>query len=128
MILNDIAQTSRSLVERPAPVHAELRGERDLNARDVVAIPDGLDKEGRETKVENVHDRLLPQIVIDPEDGVLGEHRARHRVELARRGEIAPERFFYDDARTLREPRVAESLNHLLEEGGRNREVVCRST
>src|SRR6478672_10308777 len=106
MILNDVAQTSRSLVERPAPVHAELLGERDMNARDVVAIPDGLEKGVRDTKVENVHDRFLPQIVIDPEDGVLGEHGARHRVELARRGEIAPERFFYDDARILRESRV----------------------
>ena len=122
--------TSRSapgaLVEAAALADAEVLGERDLHARDVVAVPDRLEERVGEAEVEDVHDRLLAEVVVDPEDRLLGEDRPGDRVQLDRRREVAAERLFDDDARVAREPRRAEALDHGLEQRRRDGEVVRR--
>ncbi len=124
MVLNHVAKATRTFIIRTATVHAELFGQRDLNARHEIAIPDGLEKGVRKTKVKDIHDRLLPQIVIDPEDGVLGKYRACHRIELARRGEITPEWLLHDDAGIFRQPRTTETQNYRFKKRRGNGEVV----
>ena len=47
-------------------------------------------------------------------------------VELDRRGEVAAERLFDDDARVLRQPGRAQALDHGLEQRRRNGEVMRR--
>ncbi len=115
VVLNHVAQAPRGLVEGAPPVHAELLGKGDLDTGDVVAIPDRFQERIGKAEVEDVHDRLLPQEMIDPEDRVLGEHRPRDGVEFARGGQIAAERLFDDDPRVVRQTGSADPLNHRLE-------------
>ena len=112
MVLNYVAQAPRGLVECAPAVHAELLGKGDLDAGDVVTVPDGLQEGIGKAEVEDVHDRLLPQEMIDPEDRVLGEHRPRDSVEFARGGQIAAERLFDDDPRVVRQTGSADPLNY----------------
>ena len=57
---------------------------------------------------------------------VLGEDGVRDAVELSRRGEVAAEGLFDDDARVLGQARGAQALDHGLEQRGRDGEVVRR--
>jgi hypothetical protein len=76
----------------------------DLDARDVVAIPDGLEERIREAEVEQVLDALLPEVVVDPENRQPIEYCMDPLVEGHRRGEVAAERFLDDDPRADGQP------------------------
>ena len=56
-----------------------------------------------------------------------GNTDLRDAVELARRGQVAAERLFDDDARMLGQARGAEPFDHRREERGRDGEVVRRA-
>ena len=73
VVLDDIANRADLLVELPARQHAERFGHRDLDAVDVVAVPDRLEERVREPKEQQVLHGLLAEVVIDPEDVGLGE-------------------------------------------------------
>ena len=126
MVLHDITQAARRLVERAAAIHAELLGEGHLDAGDVVAVPYGLEEGVGEAKIENVHDRLLPQIMVDPEDRIFRKQGARDGVELARGGQVATERFLHDHPRLIGEAGSPESLDHGREQRRGDREIVRR--
>jgi hypothetical protein len=124
MVLDHVAQAPGGLVEGAAPFHIERLGERHLHACHLVAVPDGLKERVGEAEIEDVHDRFLGEEVIDAEDRVLRKNGPRDAVELARRGEVAPERLLDDDARVLRQPRGAEAFDDRGKERRWNREVV----
>ena len=84
-------------VKLAAPFHAEALGHRDLHVLDVVTVPDRLEERVRESEVEDVLNRFLPEIVIDAEDRLFREVLVEHGVELACRCEVATERLFDDD-------------------------------
>ena len=65
--------------------------------------------------------------MIDAEDRVLRKHRPRDPVELARRGQVASERLFDDDARLIGQAGGAEPLDDRREQRGRDGEVVRRA-
>ncbi len=56
-----------------------------------------------------------------------GNTDVRDAVEFARRGKVASEWFFNNDARVLGQTRGAKALDHRLEERGRDGQVVCRT-
>ena len=56
-----------------------------------------------------------------------GKTDARDAVELARRGQVAPERLLDDDARVAGQAGGAEPLDHRREQRGRDGEVVRRA-
>ena len=114
-------------VKRAAVLHAEILGQGDLDAGHVVAVPDRLQERIGEAEIEDIHDRLLPEEVVDAEDGVFREHRPRDAVELPRRGQVAAERLFDDDARMIGQVRSTEPRDHRREERGRDGEVVRRA-
>lgn len=70
----------------------------DLDAVDVVAVPQRLEDAVREAQHENVLHRFLAQIVVDAVNVPLGENIAQQSVQLAGRFEVAPERLFDHDA------------------------------
>ncbi len=92
VVLDDVADDAGLLVELPPPRDPEALGHRDLDVLDVVAVPDRLEEGVRESEVEDVLDRLLAEVVVDPEDVLLGEGAVQDLVERARRGEVAAER------------------------------------
>ena len=75
MVLDHVAQTAGGFVKRAAALHAEILGQSDLHARDVVAIPDRLQERIGKAEIEDVHDRFLAEEVVDAENRVFREHR-----------------------------------------------------
>ena len=104
VVLHDVADGAGLLVERPAPLHAERLGHRDLHAMHVVTVPDRLQKRIRESKVDQVLHRLLAQEMIDAKDLRLVEVTEQHLVELAGTVEVAAKGLFNDDPRSLAQP------------------------
>ena len=128
VVLHDVADGAGGLVEAGAALDAEALGHRHLDACDVVAVPDRLEEAVREAEEGEVLDRLLAQVMVDPEDRLLGEDLVQLAVERLRGGEVAPERLLDDDPRPVgRATRVVQRLGHPAEERRRDREVVQRS-
>src|ERR1039458_6274852 len=68
-----------------------------------------------EAEIEDIHDRLLPEEVIDAEDRVFRENTLRDAVEFPRGGQVASERLFDNDARMIGQIRGPESFDHHFE-------------
>src|SRR5437773_6713900 len=126
VVLDDVADRAGLLVEAAAPLDAEALRHRDLHALDVVTVPDRLEERVREAEEQQVLHRLLPEVVVDPEDRRLVEHPVQRRVERLRRGQVAAERLLEHDARVARAARLPEPLDHGLEETRRDRQVMQR--
>src|SRR5699024_628780 len=112
MVLDDVAGRADAVVVSGPAAEADVLGHRDLHVVDVVAVPDRLEKLVGEPEREDVLDGLLSEVVVDPEDRVLGEHRAHHVVELAGALEIVTEGLLDHDAapRTVVRTRAASAL------------------
>ena len=127
VVLDHVAQTAGGFVKRAAVGHAKGFGQGYLHAGHVVSVPDRFQEGVGKAEIEDIHDRLLAEEVVDAEDRVFREHRPRHAVKLLRRGQVSAERLFDNNARILSQFRGTEPLDHRLEEHGRNGEVVCRT-
>src|SRR5487761_2267272 len=103
MVLNDVAQATGGFVEGAAALDAEILGQGYLDAGHVVAVPDWFQERIGEAEIQDIHDRFLREVVIDAEYRVLRKYRSGDAIERARRGQVAPERFFDDDARPVGE-------------------------
>ena len=114
VVLDHIPQTARAFIKRTAVFHSEIFRQGYLDAGDVVAVPDRLQERIGEAEIEDVHDRLFPEVVVDSEDGVFREYRPRHFVEFLRGGQVASERLFHDDSRVFSQFRGAEFFDHRL--------------
>src|SRR5262249_14327366 len=93
MVLDDVADRSRLLVEASAALHPEMLSHCDVHARHVVAIPERLEKRVRKAEVKEVLHRFLAEEVIDSIDRRFREGLVQRLVEGLRRREIAAERF-----------------------------------
>ena len=124
VVLDYIAQATRRFIKGSAPLDAEFFRERDLNAIDIVPVPDRLEKGVGEAKVQNVHDRFFAQIVVDPEDRPLWENGERNAIEFARGGKITAERLLHDDTGVVGKTGVAQSGDQRFKQARRNRQVV----
>src|SRR5690606_22329162 len=98
MVMDDVAQASRALIEGAPPFHSKGFCKRDLHTVDVIAVPDRLQKGVGEPEVQDVHDRFLAQEVIDTVDGFFGEDCACNPIEMLCRSQIAAERLLQDHA------------------------------
>src|SRR4029079_11824833 len=121
------ANRAHFLVEPSSSLHAEALRHRDLHARDVVAIPDRLEKRSGKPEIEKILDRFLPQVMIDAEYGCLGKDAGERAVERLRRGEIAAEGLLDDTARVCAAPSLGQSVDNGCKHARRNGEIVQRS-
>ena len=112
MILDDVSQAAGGLVKRAARSHAEVFRQGDLDAGDVVAVPDRFKEGIGEAEVKDIHDRFLPQEVIDAKDRVFREHGPRHAIQRTSRSQVAPKRLLHDHARILSQPGCAQPLDY----------------
>ena len=104
MVLHDVAQRAVLVVVAAAALHADVLGDGDLHVIDVPAVPDGLEDRVAEPEHEEVLDRLLPEVVVDPVDLPLAEDLSQLVVERACAREVRAEGLLDDDAG---EPAVA---------------------
>ena len=127
VVLHHVAQRSHRVVERPAVVHAEVLGHRDLYRSDMVAVPHRFEERIGEPEEEHVEDRLLPQEVIDTQDLVLRQHLMEFDIEGACRLEVVTEGLLYHDGRVLGQSRLSEPRHHPPEKERRNLQIEERS-
>ena len=111
VVLHDVADRARLLVELAAARDAEALGHRDLHAAHVVAVPDRLEERVAEAEEQQVLHRFLAQVVIDAEDRGLVEDAVQGAVQLARGREVAAERLLEDDPRAARAARLRQPLD-----------------
>jgi hypothetical protein len=81
----------------------------------------------KESEIEDIHDRLLAEIMVDAEDRVLLEHRQRDFIERPCRSQVATERLFNDDARLIGQAGGAEAFDHRGEQRRGNCKIMCRA-
>ena len=128
MVLDDVAGGADAVVVARAAADADVLGHRDLHVVDVVGVPDRLEHLVGEPEREEVLDRLLAEVVVDPEDAVRREDVLDDRVELPGRREVVAEGLLDDDAAPRPglgrgEAGPLELLAHGGERAGRDREV-----
>ena len=82
MVLEDVADRARPLVEAGAALDPHRLGDGDLDVVDELAVPDGLEDPVREPQREHVLHRLLAEVVVDPEDLVLAEPAVQELAQL----------------------------------------------
>src|SRR3954463_1287268 len=123
VVLHDIARRADRVVEPATVADAEILGHRDLHALHEVPVPQRFEERVGEPEVREVLDGLAPEEVVDPEDRVLGEGAAKHRVQLSGAGQITTEGLLDDDARILRAARALEVLDHWLEQRRWDRQI-----
>ena len=76
-------------------LHPQGLGDGDLHVVDVAPVPDRLEDPVGEAEDQQVLHGLFAQVVIDPVDPVLLERAAQLPVQLAGRGQVAPEGFLH---------------------------------
>ena len=125
MVLDDVPDGSGLLVERGAALDPEGLGDRDLDVVDELPVPDRLEDAVREAKDQHVLDRLLAQVVVDPEDLALLEVLEDRGVQLLRALEVVAERLLDDEPCPARRmPALAELGDDGLNRRRRDGEVV----
>src|SRR5690625_906075 len=113
VVLDDVPCGADPVVVAGAAADADVLGHGDLHVVDVVVVPHRLEELVGEAHRQDVLDRLLAQVVVDPEDRVLGEDLGDDGVELARGLEVVAEGLLDDHP----PPRLAGGLGQAGEIG-----------
>ncbi len=123
---DDVAQRAHRVVEVSPVLDPEVLRHRDLDALDVVPVPDRLEHRVREPDVEDLLDAHLSEEVVDPVDLRLLQVRVELVGELARGLTVVPERLLDDDSAGLDQPCVRQAFHDATEQEGRDLEVEDR--
>ena len=123
---DDVAQRPDRIVEVTAVLDAEGLRHRDLDVREVVAVPDRLEHRVREPQADDLLGAHLPQVVVDPEDLRLVDVAVHLGGERPRGREVVAERLLDDDAGRPRQPRLRQPLHDPAEQERRDLEVEDR--
>jgi len=73
MILNHVAHRAGLIVKCPAPVNPEIFRHRDLHALNVISIPKRFKECVGKVEINDVVDRPLAQIMVNPENRGFGK-------------------------------------------------------
>src|SRR5215470_4188178 len=90
VVLHHVADSAGLIVKTAAALYAEILGHGDLDALDVVAVPERLDKSVGKAEGEHVVNRALAEIVVNTKDVVLVESPKQNFIEFLCRCEIMP--------------------------------------
>ena len=126
MVLHHVAHRAGLVVETAAILHAEILRHGDLDAADMVAVPQRLEHRVGEARVDDVLHRLLAEVVIDAEDVLLGKELRQQAAQRARRLAVVAERLFDHQSRAFGAARLRQRLRHGGEQARRHREIVQR--
>ena len=126
MILDHVEKSANSVVEAPTVLNVESFGHGDLDAANIVAVPERLEHRIGKPRVEDVLNRLLAQIMVDAKDRLFGEVLQQCAVERLRRFAIAAERFFNDEAGVDVETALSERGNDNAKKARGDRQIVQR--
>jgi hypothetical protein len=124
---DDVAQRADRDIEMPAILHAEALGHRDLNRREVVAVPHRLEHRVREPQVQDLLEPHLAEEVIDSVELRLLDVLVQLRRQLSSGGEVVAEGLLDHHATTVADqPRLGEARHDHREQGRRDLQVEDR--
>jgi hypothetical protein len=120
VILHDVTDRPRLIVEPAAALDAEALRHGDLDALDVVPVPNRLQEGIGKAKEEEILHRLLAEVMVDAKDRCLGEDRMQSVIQALCRGQVVPEGLFDHEAGVVRAAGAPEGLDHRREQARRN--------
>ena len=91
VVLDHVAGGADAVVVAGAAADADVLGHGDLHVVDVVGVPERLEHLVGEPHRQDVLHRLLPEVVVDPEDRLRREGLGQGGLELLGRLEVVPE-------------------------------------
>ena len=94
VVLHHVAQGPRAFVVAGPLFHADCLCSRDLHTGDVVAVPDRFENGVSEAQHQDVLDRFLAEVVVDPEDLVFLCRALHHPVQFLGTAVIAAKGLF----------------------------------
>jgi hypothetical protein len=80
VILNNVPDGARLVIECPSAMNSKILGHRDLDILYVPMVPDGLEKRVRESKEHEILDRIFAKVMVDPKDVLLVEKSVNYLV------------------------------------------------
>ena len=98
MVLEHVSHDTGSVIVASSMSHVHGFRYRDLNVVDVVAVPEGFEDGVGKPEGQDVLNRLLAKVMINPVDLVFVEYRVDLPVQLLGTGKIVAEGFLYNDA------------------------------
>ena len=126
VVLQHVADRSGLVVEPAAILHAEILGHGDLDAVDVIAVPQRLEHGVGEPRVDDVLHRLLAEVVVDPEDVLFGEESREQAAQCASGVTVVAEWLLDDQARVVGTTGFRQRLRHCREQAGWHCQVMQR--
>ena len=98
MVLNHVADRARGIVIRTSPAgHAHFLGHGDLHRGNVPPVPDRFEDRVPQAEGQDVLDRFLAEVMVDPIDLVLTQHPRDVTIESAGTLEVVAERLLDDN-------------------------------
>ena len=97
MVLNHVAKRTGLFVIRSACAHADVFGSRDLDAVDVLAVPQRLEDPVCKAKDQEVLHGFFSEVMVDAIYMFFLELLGHNSVQCDRRIQVLAERLFYDD-------------------------------
>src|SRR5215471_13641181 len=98
MILNHIADGPCLIVESTSTLNTEVLRHRDLNAFDIVTVPERLEQRVCEPEVQNILNRPFPEVVVNPEYRLFREGADQDPVQFPSRDEVSTKGLFNDNS------------------------------
>ncbi len=126
VVLDHVAKGADRVVEAAAVLNAKGFRHGDLDAANIKAVPQRLERRIGEPRVEDVLNRLLAHIVVDAEDRALGEMLEQCPVQRLSRLLIAAEWLLDDETRINVKTGLGQRGNDDAKQARRNREIVQR--
>src|SRR5215469_13210446 len=124
MVLDYVADGSSLVVKTAAALYPEVLRHCDLDALDVVTVPEGFNKCVGEAECQHVVHCSLAEIVINAEDVGFVEDPKQNLVQLLRRCQIMPKWLFHNDAGPSSTIRFRQVLHDGFKQNRRDRQVV----
>ena len=123
MVLDHVAERAGLVVIIAAALEPDRLRDGDLDVVDVGAVPQRLEQRIGEAQREQVLDRFLAEIMVDPEGAVLGERRRHRIIDFAARFEVAAERLLERHAHgRAGQARPRQPVDRRLEQRWRGRQ------
>ena len=101
MVLHHIANGACLIVKTSSALYAEIFGHGDLDAFDIVAVPEGFREGVGEAEGEQVVYWPLAKVVVNSKDVRLVEDAEQNLVQLPRARVVMPKRLLNNNARPI---------------------------
>ncbi len=101
MVLNHIPQSAYLVIKFNPAAHTKILRHRDLYVVDIAAVPKWFEHGIGETQGEQILNRLLSEVVVDPEYAVFWKALTHPVIDFKRRGMVVSYRLLQHDTHVV---------------------------